>query len=145
MRILAADYSQIELRVLAHLSRDPVLLEAFRTGEDVHARTAREVFGVAPGEVTSEMRRVAKAVNFGVIYGQGDSALAKSLGISRLEAGQFIAAYFRRYAGVTRFMNETLEKARMRAVCTPCSDAAASWLSCSTAIERGAWRRSASR
>jgi DNA polymerase I len=95
------------------LSQDPVLVDAFRTNQDIHQRTAMEIFEVESDEVTPELRRQAKAVNFGVIYGQGDSALAKSLGISRLEAGQFIAAYFRRYAGVTRFMNETLEKARM--------------------------------
>jgi DNA polymerase I len=111
--LVSADYSQIELRVLAHLSGDPVLVDAFQTHQDIHQRTAMEIFEVESDEVTPELRRQAKAVNFGVIYGQGDSALGKSLGISRLEAGQFIAAYFRRYAGVTRFMNETLEKARM--------------------------------
>ncbi|HEX2732783.1 MAG TPA: DNA polymerase I [Polyangiaceae bacterium] len=110
--LVSADYSQIELRVLAHLSQDPVLVEAFRTGQDIHQRTAMEIFEIDADEVTADLRRQAKAVNFGVIYGQGDSALSKSLGISRLEAGQFIAAYFRRYAGVTRFMNETLENAR---------------------------------
>lgn len=111
--LVSADYSQIELRVLAHLSRDPVLVDAFATHQDIHQRTAMEIFEVEADEVDAELRRQAKAVNFGVIYGQGDSALAKSLGISRQEAGQFIAAYFRRYAGVTAFMSETLEKARM--------------------------------
>jgi DNA polymerase-1 len=110
--ILSADYSQIELRVLAHLSRDPVLLEAFRTGQDIHLRTAMEIFGVTEETVTREHRTRAKAVNFGVIYGQGESGLAKALGIKRTEAAEFIAAYYRRYEGVRRFMAETLEKAR---------------------------------
>jgi DNA polymerase-1 len=110
--IVSADYSQIELRVLAHLSQDPKLLEAFRTGQDVHTRTALEVFGVAEKDLTAEHRRRAKAVNFGVIYGQGESGLSKSLGITRDEAAHFIAAYFQRYEGVREFMNQTLERAR---------------------------------
>ncbi len=110
--LVSADYSQIELRVLAHLSQDPVLLEAFRTGQDIHTRTAMEIFELSADELTPEHRRRAKAVNFGVIYGQGDSGLAKSLGIARAEASSFIAAYFRRYEGVRRFMDETLEHAR---------------------------------
>ncbi|MEY4550662.1 MAG: hypothetical protein RL685_6857, partial [Pseudomonadota bacterium] len=111
-RLISADYSQIELRVLAHLCADPVLIESFRNAEDVHTRTALEIFGLTPAEVTAEHRRRAKAVNFGVIYGQGEQGLAKSLGISRSEAGQFIAAYFQRYQGVRNFMEETLENAR---------------------------------
>jgi DNA polymerase I len=110
--LLSADYSQIELRVLAHLSQDPVLLAAFRADEDIHTRTAMEIFEVPADQVTREMRTKSKAVNFGVIYGQGDSGLAKALGISRTEAGDFIAAYFRRYAGVRTFMHQTLEAAR---------------------------------
>jgi DNA polymerase-1 len=111
-QLVSADYSQIELRVLAHLSQDPVLLDAFRTGQDIHTRTAMEIFEVREEELTREHRTRAKAVNFGVIYGQGDSGLGKSLGIARAEASSFIAAYFRRYEGVRRFMNETLERAR---------------------------------
>jgi DNA polymerase-1 len=111
-QLVSADYSQIELRVLAHLSQDPVLLDAFRTGQDIHSRTAMEIFEVREEELTREHRTRAKAVNFGVIYGQGDSGLSKSLGIARAEASSFIAAYFRRYEGVRRFMNETLERAR---------------------------------
>jgi DNA polymerase I len=110
--LVSADYSQIELRVLAHLSRDPVLIQSFLSAEDVHARTAREIFGLSPADVTAEHRRRAKAVNFGVIYGQGEQGLSKSLGIPRTEAGQFIAAYFRRYEGVRAFMESTLEQAR---------------------------------
>ena len=110
--LVSADYSQIELRVLAHLSQDPVLLDAFRTGQDIHTRTALEIFELREDELTREHRTRAKAVNFGVIYGQGDSGLSKSLGIPRAEASSFIAAYFRRYEGVRRFMNETLERAR---------------------------------
>jgi DNA polymerase-1 len=112
--LLAADYSQIELRILAHLSRDPILVDAFRKGEDIHRRTAVELF-LEPGddrEPTREMRTRAKAVNFGVVYGQGESALAKSLGIARDEAAGFIARYFERYAGVRRYMDEQIEIAR---------------------------------
>ena len=111
-QLVSADYSQIELRVLAHLSQDELLCDSFRTGQDVHTRTAMEVFEVKLEDVTREMRTRAKAVNFGVIYGQGDSGLAKALGIPRIEASNFIAAYFRRYHGVRTFMTATLERAR---------------------------------
>jgi DNA polymerase-1 len=111
-QLVSADYSQIELRVLAHLSQDEVLCNSFRTGEDVHTRTSMEIFEVKGDEVTREMRTRAKAVNFGVIYGQGDSGLSKVLGIPRAEASNFIAAYFRRYQGVRTFMTQTLERAR---------------------------------
>jgi DNA polymerase-1 len=111
-QLVSADYSQIELRVLAHLSQDPVLCESFRTREDVHQRTAMEIFEVQADALTREMRTRAKAVNFGVIYGQGDSGLSKVLGIPRAEASNFIAAYFRRYQGVRTFMTATLERAR---------------------------------
>jgi len=110
--LVSADYSQIELRVLAHLSEDPVLLDAFRTGQDIHLRTAMEIFGLSADAVGREHRTRAKAVNFGIIYGQGESGLAKVLGIPRAEAASFIAAYFQRYEGVRRFMNTTLEHAR---------------------------------
>jgi DNA polymerase-1 len=110
--ILSADYSQIELRVLAHLAQDPELLEAFRSGGDVHARTAALVFGKPQADVTPDERRAAKTINFGVLYGMGDSALAKQLRITRAEAARFIAAYFERYAGVARFMNRTVQAAR---------------------------------
>lgn len=110
--ILSADYSQIELRVLAHLSKDPVLVDAFRTGQDVHVRTAMEIFGVPAEGVTDEMRGRSKTINFGVIYGMGEGALAKRLGIPRQEAAKFIDAYFERYAGVRKFMDETMESAR---------------------------------
>jgi DNA polymerase-1 len=111
-QLVSADYSQIELRVLAHLSQDELLCDSFRSGQDVHLRTAMEVFEVKAEDVTREMRTRAKAVNFGVIYGQGESGLAKALGIARLEASNFIAAYFRRYHGVRTFMTATLERAR---------------------------------
>ena len=110
--IVSADYSQIELRVLAHLSRDPVLVDAFRSGQDVHVRTAMEIFGVGRGDVTEEMRRRSKTINFGVIYGMGESALAKRLGIPRTEAARFIDAYFERYQGVHAFMEKTMAEAR---------------------------------
>src|SRR5688572_8610670 len=95
-KLLSADYSQIELRILAHLSHDPEFVEAFTSGDDVHARTAAGIFHVPRGEVTGQMRRVAKTINFGVIYGMGDSALAKRLGVPREEAATFIEAYFKR-------------------------------------------------
>jgi DNA polymerase-1 len=110
--IVSADYSQIELRVLAHLARDAQLLDAFKSGEDVHVRTSSLIFNVPRDQVTVDMRRRAKTINFGVIYGMGDSALAKQLGIERSEAARFIAAYFERYEGVARFMESTVEKAR---------------------------------
>jgi DNA polymerase-1 len=110
--ILSADYSQIELRVLAHLSQDAELIDAFATASDIHARTAALVFGKAQDQVSSDERRAAKTINFGVIYGMGDSALAKQLGIERQQAARFIAAYFERYAGVARFMEKTVESAR---------------------------------
>ncbi|WP_437832775.1 DNA polymerase I [Sorangium sp. So ce1153] len=110
--IVSADYSQIELRVLAHLSKDPVLVDAFRTGQDVHVRTAMEIFGVDEAGVTDEMRRRSKTINFGVIYGMGESALAKRLDISRAEAARFIDAYFARYRGVHEFMEQTMADAK---------------------------------
>lgn len=110
--LVSADYSQIELRVLAHFAHEPALIEAFRNGEDVHVRTAMEVFGVPADGVTDEMRRRAKTINFGVMYGMGEVALAKRLGISREEASSFIEAYFRRYSKVKGFMDQTVESAR---------------------------------
>jgi DNA polymerase-1 len=110
--ILSADYSQIELRILAHLAQDPELIDAFATGADVHARTAALILGKPEVLVTPEERRAAKTINFGVIYGMGDSALAKQLGIPREQAARFIAAYFERYAGVARYMEKTVEVAR---------------------------------
>ncbi|MBL9021114.1 MAG: DNA polymerase I [Myxococcales bacterium] len=109
---LSADYSQIELRVLAHLSHDPVMVDAFRTGQDIHVRTAMEVFRVDADSVTDEMRRRSKTINFGVIYGMGEAALAKRLSIPRKDAAEFIEAYFQRYEGVATFMRQTMEEAR---------------------------------
>jgi DNA polymerase I len=110
--LLSADYSQVELRVLAHLSHDEVLLDAFRAEQDVHLRTAAEVFGLPPEQVSAENRRVAKAVNFGVIYGQTDWGLARQLRIPKHTAASYIESYFQRYAGVKRFMEQTIEEAR---------------------------------
>lgn len=112
MTLFSADYSQIELRILAHLSEDPVLSEAFRKGEDIHARTAQEVFGAAPGLQTAEHRRAAKAINFGIIYGLSAFGLAQQLSTDTKEAAQFIAAYFARYHGVKKFMDRTIEETR---------------------------------
>jgi DNA polymerase-1 len=109
---LSADYSQIDLRVLAHYSGDKALLGAFRTGDDVHARTAAEIFGVSPLLVTSEMRRVAKSINFGIVYGMSSFGLANQLDIGRKEAQRFIDRYFALYTGVQRFMAEIVEQAR---------------------------------
>jgi len=110
--LLSADYSQIELRILAHFSQDPVLVDAFRRGEDIHARTAQEVFGVAPFAQTAEHRRAAKAINFGIIYGQSAFGLAQQLGIDQKEAAKFIAAYFERYRGVKEYLDRTIEEVR---------------------------------
>jgi DNA polymerase I len=114
--ILSADYSQIELRVLAHLSHDAELIEAYTKNEDVHVRTARAIFGVDTDGVTREMRGQAKTVNFAVIYGQTQFALARNLGIERSEAARYIQAFFERYAGVKRYMDETVAKARLSGV-----------------------------
>ena len=110
--LLSADYSQIELRLLAHFSGDPVLVEAFQKGEDIHARTAELVFGVGPLAQTAEHRRSAKAVNFGIIYGLSAFGLAQQLGIERGEAAKFIAAYFERYRGVKEYLDRHLEEVR---------------------------------
>jgi DNA polymerase I len=110
--LLSADYSQIELRLLAHFSGDPVLVDAFQRGEDIHARTAQEVFGVGPLAQTPEHRRSAKAVNFGIIYGLSAFGLAQQLGIERSEAAKFIAAYFARYRGVKEYLDRHLEEVR---------------------------------
>ena len=112
MVLLSADYSQIELRLLAHFSGDPVLVEAFQRGEDIHARTAELVFGVGPLAQTAEHRRSAKAVNFGIIYGLSAFGLAQQLGIERGEAAKFIAAYFARYSGVKEYLDRHLEEVR---------------------------------
>jgi DNA polymerase-1 len=114
--LLSADYSQIELRILAHFSKDPVLVEAFRTGQDIHARTAEEVFRVGPMAQNAEHRRAAKAINFGIIYGQTPFGLAAQLGIDQKEAAQFIAAYFARYRGVKEYLERSLAEARKTGV-----------------------------
>ena len=110
--LIVADYSQIELRLLAHMSEDPVLLDAFRNGEDIHTRTAAEVMGVPPMLVTKEARNNAKAVNFGIVYGISSFGLAANLGISRKEADTYIKSYFERYSGVRRFIDATIAKTR---------------------------------
>ena len=110
--LLSADYSQIELRVLAHVSGDPALVEAFNTGRDVHALTASKVFGVPPAEVPSELRDHAKIINFGIIYGMGANGLASRLKIPLPEARRFIEEYFTAYAGVKAWIDRTLDEAR---------------------------------
>jgi DNA polymerase I len=110
--LLTADYSQIELRLLAHFSHDPLLVEAFRRGDDIHTLTASQVFGVPPLMVTSDHRRQAKVVNFGIVYGLSAFGLSQNLGIEPAEAKLFIANYFERYKGVRAFIDKTLEEAR---------------------------------
>ena len=116
--ILSADYSQIELRILAHMSGDKNLIDAFMKGQDIHARTAAEVFGVPIEEVTPDMRRKAKAVNFGIIYGMSVFGLAQDLHIGRVEAGQYIVKYFERYPGVKSFLDATVAQARTKGYVT---------------------------
>ena len=111
-RIVSADYSQVELRIMAHLSDDPRLLEAFAAGEDVHRATAGEVFGLTPIEVSNEQRRAAKAINFGLIYGMSAFGLAKQIGVDRSAAQAYMDRYFARYPGVARYMEETRAGAR---------------------------------
>jgi DNA polymerase-1 len=110
--LIAADYSQIELRLLAHFSKDPLLVEAYRRGDDIHTLTASQVFGVPPLMVTPDHRRQAKVVNFGIVYGLSAFGLSQNLGIEPAEAKQFINAYFERYSGVRAFIDRTLEEAR---------------------------------
>lgn len=110
--LLAADYSQIELRIIAHLSGDKGMIEAFNTGHDIHAATASKVYGIPIGQVTKEMRRNAKTVNFGIIYGISAFGLSERLGIARGEASQIIASYFREYHGIKEYMNRQIEFAR---------------------------------
>ncbi len=110
--LVSADYSQIELRLMAHLSGDPRMVEAYLSGEDIHASTASEIYGVPIGEVTPEQRREAKIVNFGIIYGMSDFGLSQSLGISPRQAGQYIRKYFERFGGVKKYLDDTVEFAR---------------------------------
>jgi DNA polymerase-1 len=111
---MSADYSQIELRIMAHISEDPGLLRAFAEGRDVHKATASEVFGVPVDEVSSEQRRYAKVINFGLIYGMGAFGLASNLGIDQKAARDYIDRYFARFAGVKRYMDETKAQAAER-------------------------------
>ena len=117
-KILSADYSQIELRVLAHISQDSNLIDAFRQGQDIHTRTAALIFGVSDEEVTSEMRSGAKAVNFGIVYGISDFGLARNIGISRHQAGDFIDNYFSKYPKVKDFMDSIVAEARKKGYVT---------------------------
>jgi DNA polymerase-1 len=110
--LLSADYSQIELRVLAHLSKDPTLIDTFRNGEDVHDRTSREIFGPLSAVSPDEQRRVSKMVNYALLYGKTAFTLAKDIGVSQKEADQFIQAYFARYPAVRAFIDETIATAR---------------------------------
>ena len=114
--LLSADYSQIELRIMAHFSQDPVLLDAFRSGQDIHARTAQEVFGVGQLGQTAEHRRAAKVINFGIIYGLSPFGLAQQLNIDNREAAQFINAYFTKYRGVKEYLDNTLAETRATGV-----------------------------
>jgi DNA polymerase-1 len=116
--IVSADYSQIELRILAHFSQDPDFLDAFRSGQDVHQRTAAQVFGVPAESVTAEQRRIAKAINFGLVFGQSDFGLAQTLRIPRAQARTYIDSYFQRYAGVRAYMERAIAEARQSAEVT---------------------------
>jgi DNA polymerase-1 len=111
---MTADYSQVELRLLAHLSGDPGLVEAFNAGGDIHRQTAAIIFGVSPADVTPEMRAQAKTINFATIYGQGAHALSQQLKIEHGAARNFIDTYFERFAGVRAFLDATVEQARAR-------------------------------
>jgi DNA polymerase-1 len=110
--LLSADYSQIELRVLAHMSEDQGLIRTFQADEDVHTRTASEIFGLSPEEITPEMRRKAKAVNFGIIYGISAFGLAQDIGVSNTEAKRYIDSYFARYPQVREFLDRTIQTAK---------------------------------
>ena len=116
MRLFSADYSQIELRVLAHFSEDASLLDAFAREEDIHRRTASEIFGVAPDLVSDEMRRAAKAINFGIAYGQSAYGLSQRLDLPVAETQAMIDRYFERYSGVRAWIERTIEEARQHGV-----------------------------
>jgi DNA polymerase-1 len=111
-KIVSADYSQIELRIMAHISGDPSLMRSFAEGEDVHRATASEIFGVTPIEVSNDQRRIAKVINFGLIYGMSAFGLASNIGITRDAAKLYIDRYFQRYPGVANYMDETRSKAK---------------------------------
>lgn len=119
---MSADYSQIELRIMAHLSRDPNLIDAFLKDQDIHTRTAAEVFNVSLEEVTPLMRNRAKAVNFGIIYGISDYGLSQDLQIPRAEARKYIENYFNRYTGVKRYVDECIKMARENGYVTTVMD-----------------------
>jgi len=112
--IVSADYSQIELRIMAHISGDAAMLKAFADGEDIHRATAAEIFGIAPDEVQSEQRRYAKVINFGLIYGMSAFGLAANLGIERGAAANYIERYFARFSGVKQYMDNTRLEAKAR-------------------------------
>ncbi len=116
--LLSADYSQIELRVLAQMSGDPALILTFQRDEDVHTRTASEIFGLPPDEITPEMRRKAKAVNFGIIYGISAFGLAQDIGVSNAEAKRYIDSYFARYPKVREFIEQTIHSAKTKGYVT---------------------------
>jgi DNA polymerase-1 len=113
-KILSADYSQIELRIMAHLSKDQELISAFENNEDIHTRTASLVFGVSIDDVLPEMRRTAKVVNFGIMYGAGPFRMSQELGIPRSEAQAIIEVYFKQYSGIQDYIDETMEQARSK-------------------------------
>ena len=116
--LLSADYSQIELRIFAHYSEDPAFLEAFSKGEDIHARTASEILGLPADQVTPDMRRIAKAINFGIIYGMGPQTLSEGLGIDLKSAKDYISAYYQKYQGVTRYREASIQSAKEKGYVT---------------------------
>src|SRR5208283_5036096 len=109
---ISSDYSQIELRVLAHISEDELLIDAFRNDQDIHSKVAREVFRVEEDQVTQDMRRTAKVINFGIVYGMSGYGLAKELGVGPREAQSYIDAYFERHKGIKAYIERTLAQAR---------------------------------
>ncbi|NCB64215.1 MAG: DNA polymerase I, partial [Clostridia bacterium] len=111
-KLVDADYSQIELRLLAHIAGDEVMINAFKTGTDIHTVTASQVFGVTPEEITHEMRRRAKAVNFGIVYGISDFSLSQDIGVARWEAKEYMERYFEKYHGVREYMTDVVQKAK---------------------------------
>jgi DNA polymerase-1 len=116
--LLSADYSQIELRIFAHYSEDPAFLEAFSRGEDIHTRTASEILGLSVDQVSPEMRRIAKAINFGIIYGMGPQTLSEALSIDLKSAKDYISAYYQKYQGVSRYRDASIQSAREKGYVT---------------------------
>jgi DNA polymerase-1 len=142
-QLLCADYSQVEPRILAHLSQDPRLLQVFERGEDIHMATAMEIFNLPAGEVTREMRRAAKSVVFGIVYGISPFGLASNIGVPQADAKQYIETFFEKFAAVRALMDRNIDDGKTKGIRRRSSAAAGPFLNCRAAIPRSAASASA--